>query len=146
MDSAYKALVDLEMRGEAGVLCTIVRSQGSTPRHIGSKMLVYPDGRFIGPVGGGELESHVLGEVKLAFADSKARLLEYNMSDPARGDPGVCGGQVEIFVEPILPKPMVVVIGSGHVGKAVAHLAKWLTSWDRLSNCTGREWPEIDVK
>lgn len=149
MDSVYKALADLETKGEAGVLCTIVRSQGSTPRHTGSKMLVYPDGRFIGSVGGGEVESRVLDEAKLAFADNKPRLLEYNMSDPARGDPGVCGGQVEIFVEPILPKPMVVVIGCGHVGNAVAHLAKWLgfcvaVSDDRAEFCTPEAIPGAD--
>jgi xanthine dehydrogenase accessory factor len=54
--SIYSAIAELEKNNEAGALCTVVRSQGSTPRHVGSKMLVYPDGRFIGTIGG-EMEN-----------------------------------------------------------------------------------------
>ena len=102
--SIYQAVAELEARNGGGVLCTIVRSQGSTPRHTASKMLVYPDGRIIGSVGGGELENRVIAEAQRALEDGKARILQYAMADPARGDPGVCGGQVEVYVEPILPK------------------------------------------
>ncbi len=71
------------------------------------------------------------------------------MTDPARGDPGVCGGQVEVYVEPVQPKPMLVMIGVGHVGKAVAHLAHWLGFWvvvndDRPDFCTPEAVPEAD--
>ncbi len=126
MKTIYQALAELESKNEAAALCTVVRSQGSTPRHSTSKMLVYEDDSFIGTVGGGELENRVFAEAKNALNDGKSRLLEYNMSDPTRGDVGVCGGTVEVFVEPILPAPTLVVIGGGHVGKAVAHLARWL--------------------
>ncbi len=121
----FQSLAQLEANNQAGVLCTVVRTHGSTPRHASSKMIVYPDGRIEGTVGGGEVENRVIAEALLALQDGRTRLLSYSMSDPQRGDPGVCGGQVEVFVEPILPKPTVVVIGAGHVGKAVAHLAKW---------------------
>jgi len=71
------------------------------------------------------------------------------MADPSRGDPGVCGGQVEVFVEPILPAPTLVVIGAGHVGKAVVHLAKWLgfrvvVSDDRVEFCNPDVTPGAD--
>jgi xanthine dehydrogenase accessory factor len=122
----YQALAQIEAKNEAAVLCTIIRSQGSTPRHATSKMIVYPDGQILGSVGGGEVESRVIAEAQKALTDGKPRLLEYQMSDPARGDPGVCGGQLEVFVEPILPKPVLMVIGAGHVGRAVAHLGRWL--------------------
>ncbi len=148
--SIYRALADLELHNQAGALCTIVRSRGSTPRHTGSKMLVYWDGSFIGTVGGGELENRVIREAKEALRDAAPRTLEYSMTDPARGDPGVCGGQVEVFVEPILPRPTLVVIGSGHVGKAVAHLAHWLdfrvvVSDDRPDFCTPEAVPGGDA-
>jgi xanthine dehydrogenase accessory factor len=126
MKTIYQALEELEKNHESAALCTVVKSQGSTPRHVSSKMLVYPNGNFIGTVGGGDLEHRVLDEAWMAIADGQSRLLSYNMSDPSRGDPGVCGGQVEVFVEPILPPAAVVIIGGGHVGKATAHLAKWL--------------------
>lgn len=150
MKSIYLALSEIEANNESAALCTVVKSEGSTPRHVGSKMLVYPDGKFIGSVGGGDLEHRVLDEAWMAIADGQPRLLQYNMSDPARGDPGVCGGQVEVFVEPILPAPMVIVIGAGHVGKAVAHLAKWLgfrvaVSDDRAEFCNAATVPEADA-
>jgi xanthine dehydrogenase accessory factor len=148
-DSIFRLSAEIQERGESAALCTIVKSQGSTPRHVGSKMLVYENGEFTGTVGGGELEHRVLDEARLAIADSQARLLAYNMTDPARGDPGVCGGQVEVFVEPILPPAKVIVIGGGHVGKAVAHLAKWLgfrvaVSDDRVEFCTAEMNPDAD--
>lgn len=148
--SVYQALAELERRNEGGAFCLIVRSQGSTPRHTTSKMLVYPDGSIIGTVGGGELENRVIAEALSAIADGKPRLIEYSMADPERGDPGVCGGQVEVFVEPVQPRPILVVIGSGHVGKAVAHLAHWLGFWvavsdDRPGFCTPHAVPDADA-
>jgi xanthine dehydrogenase accessory factor len=147
--SVYKALAKLEEENEAGALCTLIRSQGSTPRHSGSKMLVYQDGSIIGTVGGGEVENRVIEEAVQSIKDGKPRLLEYNMSDPERGDPGVCGGQMEVFVEPIQSKPTLVIIGAGHVGKAVAHLAHWLgfrvvINDDRPEFCTPEAVPDGD--
>ncbi len=147
--SIFRAITKLEELNEAGALCTIVRSQGSTPRHTSSKMLVYPDGAFIGTVGGGELESRVIREALEAIRKGLPKFLEYQMADPSRGDPGVCGGQVEVYVEPILPKPTLVVIGSGHVGKAVAYLAKWLgfrvaVNDDRPDFCNEEAVPGAD--
>jgi xanthine dehydrogenase accessory factor len=145
----YSALAELEAKNEPGALCTVVHSQGSTPRHVGSKMLVYPDGSFIGTIGGGEMESRVIEEAKQSILDGQARLLSYSFADPKRGDPGVCGGQMEVFVEPILPKPTLVVIGAGHVGRAVVHLGKWLgfrvaISDDRPEFSTPEAIPDAD--
>jgi len=113
-------------------------------------MLVYPDGKFIGTVGGGELENRVLKAALESIKNGHAETLSYTMADPSRGDPGVCGGTVEVFVEPILPPAMVVVIGAGHVGKAVVHLAKWLgfnvaVSDDRTEFCTPESVPGADA-
>ncbi len=147
--SIYKSVNELEKEGKAGALAMIISSRGSTPRHTGSKMLVYENGSFIGTVGGGEIENRVIAEARQSMEDGHSRLLHYNMSDPSLGDPGICGGQVEVYVEPILPKPAVVVIGGGHVGKAVAHLAKWLNfrvivSDDRPEFCTPEANPDAD--
>lgn len=149
MEKIYQAIVELQEQGEAGTLCTIIFTRGSTPRHAGSKMLVYADGRFIGTVGGGEVETRVIREALTVIRSGRTSLLEYNMVDPKQGDPGVCGGTLQVFIEPILPKPQVVVIGGGHVGRAVAHLAKWLSfrvavSDDRPEFCTPEENPDAD--
>jgi xanthine dehydrogenase accessory factor len=149
MPSIYQALADLETTRQSAVLCIVVKTSGSTPRHTTSKMLVFPDGHILGSVGGGELENRVIREAQASLQDGKTRNLAYNMIDPGRGDPGLCGGQVEVFVEPILPSPMLVVVGGGHVGKAVAHLAKWLgfrvaVSDDRPEFCTPEVNPDAD--
>jgi xanthine dehydrogenase accessory factor len=149
MVTVFQALADLESKNGAGALCMVVRSKGSTPRGAGAKMLVYPDGSIVGTVGGGEMENRAIAAARQAIQDGQARILEYNMSDPSRGDPGVCGGQVEIYVEPLRPRPTLVVIGAGHVGKAVAHLAKWLgfhvvVNDDRPEFCRPEAVPEAD--
>jgi len=126
MDQIYQLLYEIEKNNGSAALCTVVKSDGSTPRHVGSKMLVHADGKFIGTVGGGELESRVIKAALESLEDGKPRTLSYTLADPSRGDPGVCGGTVEVFVEPILPPAMIVVVGGGHVGRAVVHLAKWL--------------------
>lgn len=150
MNNIFQALAEIEKNNETAALCTVVKSIGSTPRHVGSKMLVYPDKSFIGTVGGGDLENRVLTEAGMAINDGESRLLSYTMADPARGDPGVCGGTVEVFVEPILPPATIVVIGAGHVGKAVVHLAKWLgfrvaVSDDRPEFCNPDSTPGADA-
>ncbi|MBK9926615.1 MAG: XdhC family protein [Anaerolineales bacterium] len=149
-NSIYQVLSELEKNNESAALCTVTKSEGSTPRHVGSKMLVYPDGKFIGTVGGGELENRVIKAALESLKSGDMQTLSYTMSDPSRGDPGVCGGTVEVFVEPILPPAMIVVIGAGHVGKAVVHLAKWLgfrvaVNDDREEFCTPESVPGADV-
>jgi xanthine dehydrogenase accessory factor len=149
MTSIFQALGELEKTHHPAALCTVVRTSGSTPRHSTSKMLVYPDGHILGTVGGGELENRVRKEALDSLNDGKPRLLTYNMTDPSHGDAGVCGGQVEVFVEPIIPPATLVVIGGGHVGKAVAHLAKWLgfrvaIADDRPKFCTPEINPDAD--
>ncbi|HET9589219.1 MAG TPA: XdhC family protein [Anaerolineales bacterium] len=150
MNSIYQALSEIEKNNGSAALCTVISSEGSTPRHVGSKMLVYPDSHFIGTVGGGELESRVIKAALDSLRSGGAQTLSYTMADPSRGDPGVCGGTVEVFVEPILPPAMIVVIGGGHVGKAVVHLAKWLgfrvaVSDDRPEFCNPESVPGADA-
>ncbi len=148
--SIYHALAELEASGGSGALCSIIRSEGSTPRHVGSKMLVYADGKIIGTVGGGELEDRVIAVARQAIEDGKPQLVHYEMADPGKGDPGVCGGQLEVFVEPIKPRPTLIVVGAGHVGKAVTRLGSWLgfrvlVSDDRLEFCSPEVVPDADA-
>lgn len=145
----YEEIVELQRKGLKCALCTIIESHGSVPRHTGSKMLVRENGSLSGSVGGGETENRVIKEAKLAMMDGKPRRLEYKLVSPADGDPGICGGTAEVYVEPILPNPLVLVIGGGHVGKAVVHLAKWLgfrviLSDDRAEFCNPDMVPEAD--
>ncbi|MEN4013197.1 MAG: XdhC family protein [Chloroflexota bacterium] len=145
----FEEITQAIANGRAIAVCTIIETSGSTPRHEGSKLLVYEDGKISGSVGGGEVENRVITEALGAIQDGKTRLLSYSMVDPQQGDPGVCGGTLEVYVEPILPKPVLVIIGAGHVGKALAHLAKWLgfvvvLSDDRVEFCNPEANPDGD--
>lgn len=134
---------------EPVALCVIVNSRGAVPRHSGAKMIVFRDGRTEGTVGGGEMENLVREEALASLKDGKTRFLNYDLIDIEKGDPGVCGGSVTIFVEPYLREAQVVVVGAGHVGKAVVHLANWLgfrvvVSDDRKELCTPESTPGAD--
>ncbi len=126
MNDVLKSLADLSNSGRLGALCTIIRCNGSTPRKEGSKMLVYPDGSIVGSIGGGEVESRVIQEAIETLNSGQSRVVEFNLVDPAKGDPGVCGGTLEVFVDPLGKREKIIVVGGGHVGRAVVHLAKWL--------------------
>ena len=124
--SVIPELADAIRAGEPVVLATVVRTSRSVPRRAGSKMLIYADGRTVGTGGGGEMEHRVTLEAAAALAGGKPRLVEYSLVDPSDGDPGVCGGNVDIYLEPYMPKPTLFLIGAGHVGRAVASLGDWL--------------------
>jgi xanthine dehydrogenase accessory factor len=126
MDSVYRALIDALQSNKPTAVATIVKTMGSSPRNVGSKMLVYPDGAIVGSVGGGELEARVISEAQAAMRDGKPRYLDFTLSNEERGDPLICGGEMEIFVEPLLTTPTLVIIGAGHIGAACMELAKFL--------------------
>ncbi len=89
----YQALTELAQNNESAVLCTLTKSEGSTPRHVGSKMLVYPDGKFIGTVGGGELESRVIKAALESLKNGSAQNLSYTMADPRAATRGCVAEQ-----------------------------------------------------
>lgn len=89
-------------------------------------MLIHEDGRIEGTVGGGDLEHRVIQAALGALKDGQTQYLHYTFRDLEQGDVGVCGGEMEVFVEAIRPRPTIVVVGAGHVGSSVAHLASWL--------------------
>jgi xanthine dehydrogenase accessory factor len=129
-----RSLADAVDARRAVVLATIVDTSMSVPRHAGSKMLVFPDGTTEGTIGGGEMESRVVAAAIEALAEGRPRRLTYSLVDPGVGDPGVCGGDVELYLEPHMPTTTVFVVGIGHVGRAVIELAGWLgydvVAWD----------------
>ncbi|MAU09334.1 MAG: xanthine dehydrogenase [Anaerolineaceae bacterium] len=122
----YQALLAATDAGTSAALATIIKTQGSIPRHAGSKMLVYADGSSVGTVGGGAMESKVIEVALAAIADGQSRIEQYTLNSIEAGDPGICGGSAQIFIEPLATTPTLLVIGGGHVGKALAELGKWM--------------------
>ena len=137
--------------GTPVVLATVVATKRSVPRRAGTKMLVYGDGRLVGTVGGGEMESRVIEEAGVHYALGGRSCWTTACSTPDRGDPGVCGGEVQIYLEPHMPSHTVFVVGAGHVGRAVVDLAHWLgystvVTDDRAERLTEEEMPNADVR
>ena len=83
-------------------VATIIATKGSTPRKTGAKMLVFPDGRFLGTIGGGCGEGEVLEEALNSLKDAKTRIVSVDLMDSLEADDRVCGGIFEVFVEPVL--------------------------------------------
>jgi xanthine dehydrogenase accessory factor len=149
MQSIYEAILEAVHSGQPAALATVIRARGSVPRHETSKMLVYEDGRIAGTVGGGELENRTIEEAKQVAREGMSRIITHSLVDPSRGDAGVCGGEVEVFIEPITPPPTLLILGAGHVGKALAHLAHWMgyrvvVTDDRADLCTHDFIPDAD--
>lgn len=147
--NVLEALYKAQQANLPVALAVVVRTHGSMPRHAGSKMLIYSDGKTIGTVGGGAMESRVIQDGLAALADGQPRLVSYTLNDLRDGDPGVCGGSADIYVEPYNIAPILVVIGCGHVGKALAELGKWLgfrviVSDDRAELCSPDHIPNMD--
>ncbi len=120
----FAAVADALERGEPAALVTIVSTTGSTPQRVGAKMLVFADGRIVGTIGGGCYENDAFWKAREAIASRRPRILHYELSDDFAQETGlVCGGQMDVYIEPIEPSPELYVVGAGHVGFHLARLA-----------------------
>ena len=120
----FAAVADALERGESAALVTIVATTGSTPQRVGAKMLVFSDGRIVGTIGGGCYENDAFWKAREAITHRKPQLVHYELSDDFAQETGlICGGQMDVYIEPIEPSPELYVVGAGHVGFHLARLA-----------------------
>jgi xanthine dehydrogenase accessory factor len=120
----FEEIVKMRRAGRRGALATIVHTNGSIPSYESSRMLVRDDGTIAGTIGGGCVEADVWAAAKDVMQNEAPRKMVFNLNNEATYDNGlICGGTVEIFVEPILPQPMLYLFGGGHVSTAVAKAA-----------------------
>jgi xanthine dehydrogenase accessory factor len=120
----FEEIVKMRRAGQRAALATIVHTNGSIPSYESSRMLVREDGSIAGTIGGGCVEAEVWAAAKEVMQKEVPRKMVFNLNNEASYDNGlICGGTVEIFVEPILPQPMLYLFGGGHVSMAVAKAA-----------------------
>ena len=120
----FEEIVRMRRAGQRGALATIVHTNGSIPSYESSRMLVREDGSLVGTIGGGCVEAEVWAAAKEVMHNEAPRKMVFNLNNEASYDNGlICGGTVEIFVEPILPQPILYLFGGGHVSMAVAKAA-----------------------
>jgi xanthine dehydrogenase accessory factor len=124
MLEVFAALAEVLRAGGRAALVTIVRASGSTPQRVGAKLLVRDDGTTVGTIGGGCYENDAVLKARAAIEGGRPQLLRYDLNDDVAEESGlICGGQMDVFIEPITPPPDLLVVGAGHVGQHVARLA-----------------------
>src|ERR1700736_5402891 len=124
MTDLFEEIVRMRRAGARGALATIVHTNGSIPSYESSRMLVREDGSIAGTIGGGCVEAEVWAAAKEVMQKEAPRKMVFNLNNEASYDNGlICGGTLEVFVEPILPQPMLYLFGGGHVSTAVAKAA-----------------------
>lgn len=120
MQSIYNKIEQLQSNSIDCVLCTVIRTKGSTPLKSGAKMLIAENNKTFGTIGGGNLEKMVIDNAKAVLKNKIPKIFTHHLLQELNM---CCGGTVEIFIEPILKKNNLFVFGSGHVGRALAELA-----------------------
>ena len=143
----YEELLRLKREGRACAMATIVQAAGSSPQKEGAKMLVRDDGTVFGTLGGGCLEAEAAQAALAAIEDGKPLTVSFELTEKKGGL--VCGGKVLVFIDPVIPEPKLVVLGAGHLGRALAKLGKFagysVTVVDDREEYANRELlPEAD--
>jgi len=110
--------------GEAAALVTVVATEGSTPQKAGARMLVHADGRLVGTIGGGCVEAEMIRRARAAIQRRAPELAGYDLTPDQAGEDGlVCGGRMQVFIEPLESEPTLCLFGAGHVAQPLARFA-----------------------
>jgi xanthine dehydrogenase accessory factor len=119
MDVLDEAVL-LRRQGRRCALATIVAVNGSIPSYESARILVRDDGSMGGTIGGGCVEAEVYTAAREVIESGKPRRLEFTLGNDAAYDSGlICGGQLEVFIEPLIPQPRAFVFGAGHIPKGL---------------------------
>jgi xanthine dehydrogenase accessory factor len=151
MKDVFEAALRAEERGELAALVTVVSTEGSTPQKAGAKMVVYADGRIVGTIGGGCLEAEMTNRARQCIATRRVQVASYDLTPDQAGEDGlVCGGRMQVFIEPILGTPTLCLFGAGHVAQPLARLAKAVgfrveVADDRVKFASRDRFPEADL-
>ena len=119
----YEEILRLKQAGRASVVATIVQCSGSSPQKEGAKMLIRDDGTIVGTLGGGCIETEVVQTSLQAIKDGCPLTIPFELTEKYGGL--VCGGKVLVYIEPVIPDPHLVILGAGHVGKALSKIARF---------------------
>src|SRR5229473_3491492 len=144
----YEHIVQLRQQGRRGAVATIVNVRGSIPSFETAKMLVRDDGSIMGTVGGGCVEAEVWQAAREVMESEKPRTLTFNLNQNPKYDTGlVCGGTLDIFIEPVLPPALLYIFGAGHVAVNLYKVAKdagfdVIVVYDREEYANRERFPE----
>jgi len=147
----YEEIVRLKGTGESAALATIIGTEGSTPREAGAKMLVREDGTLFGTIGGGRLEAQVIKEALTVIRKEEPRTFHYDLTGKEAAGVGmICGGVLDVYIEPIVPAPTVFIFGGGHISLFVSKISamagfKVAVIDDRAEFASRERFPEAEI-
>ncbi|MET0554198.1 MAG: XdhC/CoxI family protein [Vicinamibacteria bacterium] len=151
MRDVLEAALRAEQDGEPAALVTVTATEGSTPQKAGAKMLVYSDGRIVGTIGGGCVEAERTWRARQAIDERRPQNASYDLTPDQAGEDGlVCGGRMQVFIEPVEGTPTLCLFGAGHVSQPLARLAKGAgfrveVLDDRVKFCNRERFPDADL-
>jgi xanthine dehydrogenase accessory factor len=151
LKEVFEAALQAEESGLAAALVTVVGTEGSTPQKAGAKMVVYADGRIVGTIGGGCVEAEMTWRARQVIETRRAAMASYDLTPDQAGEDGlVCGGRMQVFIEPILGTPTLCLFGAGHVAQPLARMAKAAgfrveVADDRVKFANPARFPEADA-
>ena len=123
-EEVFKAVTETLSRGNSAALVTIIRTEGSTPQRVGAKMLVFADGRTVGTIGGGGYENDAFWKARKSLETRRSQVVRYELADDIAEESGlICGGQMEVYIEPLDAAAHLYLIGAGHVSYHLAQAA-----------------------
>ena len=122
----YQELVNVISKGERVVLATVISSRGSAPRKAGAKMLIKKDSTFIGSVGGGGVEQQVREKAIEVMNSGEPQIVHFDLSGKGERAAMICGGLMDVFLEPILSPETLYLFGAGHISQSTAAMGKML--------------------
>ncbi|HOO40586.1 MAG TPA: XdhC/CoxI family protein [Syntrophales bacterium] len=123
MGDIYEEILKVKNKGECAALATLISTDGSTPREQGAKMLIRRDGGIEGTIGGGLMEKMVREEAEKVIENGIPKMVHFDLTGKEEGGM-VCGGVATVYIEAIVPKSAVYILGAGHIGFYVARIAK----------------------
>jgi len=122
-NSMYEKINEIIKQNKKSALCIVTDTKGSTPRKIGSKMIVFDDKTSIGTIGGGKIELEIINKTVEIIKQGKPKLIRGNLDSDYKM---ACGGIVDVYIEPLIQLHDLFVFGAGHIGKTLAHFCKKL--------------------
>ena len=124
MENFFEKIVEIKKSGEPAAFAIVIKIEGSTPRKTGAKMVILKDGKTVGTLGGGDLEKRVIEEAMDAIKQGQPRMASFTLDIEKGKLDMMCGGKLDVYIEPILQEEKLIIFGAGHITRSLAPLMR----------------------
>ena len=124
MEDIFERIIEVKKKNIPSALAIVTRTEGSVPRKPGAKMVITRDRNIFGTLGGGDLEVRIIREAIKAIEEGKPKICSFTLDVEKGGLDMMCGGTVEVYIEPLLPPEKIIIFGAGHITRSLAPMMK----------------------